>query len=578
MPKKKEMKAGKKMKPWHWKPVRDPRGTIWEELTEMEDEIVEKIEHTVFRSKPAGDEKHDDNDADDDDGDDDEKMNIGRVEDLFAAKVAKKGKGKGNKKKKKKGDDEAKKVEKGSISFVSSKRTRQFGLTRVKVKMDNSTILRAVLNMNEDVLDEESLDVLINLVPTPEEMAELCKVFPDDGDEAELARCERFFNKFRNVSNIKQRLKAWKTKRSFNERYDDVMDKINTLTHITMAIGNSKAWQRTLATILSFGNFLNGGTKKGQKHGFLLDSLGKLIGMKAKDDTTSTLAYLYKYSRANDPQMLDWIEEFDTLPAVLRIDREALEALVIDIERLQIELVNIKKLLLSSTASDDDETKEDGDEEIDRFKTIMHEWYDDAFVRAQSLSDQLNDAVELVMALAEFYAEKVNYDKADEFEMETFFGYFHDFRDDLIKERKTVQEKENKEDMARKREKREREQKAKRKELRAAKSAKGKSAKSKIRKFKKERRAVDLVVNMSVNADEKAAVAEYRSERNKHNRSTSKHIGTSAFSADELQSEHEIDTVAMGNQRSSTQTKPKPKKSAKDLLNERKYKKKTREK
>ena len=60
------------------------------------------------------------------------------------------------------------------------------------------------------------------MVPTPEEVSQCVAEFPDDGDESELALCEQFFNKFRKMDNVAERLQCWISKMTFTEDFGDL--------------------------------------------------------------------------------------------------------------------------------------------------------------------------------------------------------------------------------------------------------------------------------------------------------------------------------------------------------------------
>merc|ERR1712045_589475 len=81
-------------------------------------------------------------------------------------------------------------------------------------KTKNSDIKLAVLKMDEEVFSADKIYKLISLVPTPEEVTQMLDY---EGPDNELAACERFFNQFRNMDNVKERLQIWSYKMAFNE-------------------------------------------------------------------------------------------------------------------------------------------------------------------------------------------------------------------------------------------------------------------------------------------------------------------------------------------------------------------------
>lgn len=78
------------------------------------------------------------------------------------------------------------------------------------------------------------------MVPTPEEVSQCQEMVEDDADESELALCEQFFNKFRNMDNVKERLQCWISKMTFTEDFGDVDQNVKMLAEMANCIRTSK--------------------------------------------------------------------------------------------------------------------------------------------------------------------------------------------------------------------------------------------------------------------------------------------------------------------------------------------------
>jgi hypothetical protein len=57
--------------------------------------------------------------------------------------------------------------------------------------------------------------------------------------------------------------------------------------------------KRILEVVLSVGNYMNGGTRKGGAYGFSLASLGKLVNTKSVDGQQNLLEYIVAYVAAS---------------------------------------------------------------------------------------------------------------------------------------------------------------------------------------------------------------------------------------------------------------------------------------
>ena len=89
------------------------------------------------------------------------------------------------------------------------------------------------------------------MAPSPEEVSQCVEEFPDDGDESELALCEQFFNKFRGMDSVRERLQCWMSKMVFAEDFADVEVNVAMLAEMAAVIRNSKGWHCFLLSFFS---------------------------------------------------------------------------------------------------------------------------------------------------------------------------------------------------------------------------------------------------------------------------------------------------------------------------------------
>eukprot|EP01084_Bolivina_argentea_P319103 553498_1 len=423
MAKKKKQQPTIKMKTLHWKPISDKKipGTIWEDITKLEDDLVKKTAAVAFFA-PKKEKEEEKDTAEKEEKKQSEEREKSTLEELFAAKKTKR-------KKKKKGggdggDKKPKKEKKELIEIIDGKRSYNVNIGLSRFKMKNSDIKQAVLAMDEEVFNIDKLYKLISLAPTPEEVTQMQSY---EGPENDLALCERFFNQFRSMDNVRERLSVWAYKMTFDEEYNDQKRKVDLLSDMASKIKESEGLKLTLASILACGNFINGGTKKGAKHGFELETLSKIGAYRTTDSTMSILGYIFKFLRAHYPQSLDWIDQMETLPQVIRIETDNLDS---EITKMDKDLEKVKDLLQENKS----------DNEKDRFQTVMQEFYDASDKKIKQLQKDFNETITGVMDLAKFYGEKV---KPSQFKLEEFFGIFNEFRITFVDNRDKILKIEN---------------------------------------------------------------------------------------------------------------------------------------
>merc|ERR1712228_105973 len=219
--------------------------------------------------------------------------------------------------------------------------------------------------------------------------------------------------------------------------------------------------------------------KKGAKHGFELETLTKIGAYKTTDATMSILGYIYKFLRANYPDSLVWIDDMEALPRVLRIETDALDS---EITNLDKDLEKVTNLLDYYKKQGDDDKEED---EEDLFVPIIQKFYDDSYKKVQNLQKNFTDTITAVQDLAKFYGEKV---KPSQFKLEEFFGIFHEFRLTFIENRDKIDKAEA--DKAKELKKIEAEKKLLKEKKRAEKERKRKEREEKKAKRKNKKKRV----------------------------------------------------------------------------------------
>jgi hypothetical protein len=69
-------------------------------------------------------------------------------------------------------------------------------------------------------------------------------------------------------------------------------------------VRDSEALQKILGTVLAVGNYLNGGTAKGQADGFEIDALLKVTMVKDSTNRVTLLDYVIKLANTQYPESL----------------------------------------------------------------------------------------------------------------------------------------------------------------------------------------------------------------------------------------------------------------------------------
>eukprot|EP01084_Bolivina_argentea_P067460 122841_1 len=183
------------------------------------------------------------------------------------------------------------------VRVLDTRRAYNIEIFLGRLRMDSWTLREAMLSMNEDKIPLDTVHKLINFVPTTDESQQL------NGYENEknLGVAENFIKIIRTVDkNLVERLTLWEFKMEFNDLYVREQEQLIWLRKGHDSIKKSKHLQIIFSIILSFGNYMNGSTAKGQAYGFKLGSLTQLMRSRTVDNSATLMEYLYEFINTND--------------------------------------------------------------------------------------------------------------------------------------------------------------------------------------------------------------------------------------------------------------------------------------
>jgi len=252
-------------------------------------------------------------------------------------------------------------------------------------------------------------------------------------DICRLAVAERFCYVIRNIDpHIPQRCELWAFKMNFDKILAEQKEKLHALSNALQCLkrNNYKSLRDLFSLILAFGNYMNGGTKKGQAHGFKICSLSQLTECKSENGQT-LMEYLYLYSLKNNKNLLNFIDEWASLESAVSVDVPTL--------RLAVNQINVKLNLINNR------TKSTNSLATDRFASVMKPFYGSASRKFENIKKTHVKIMKDLADLATFLNEKN--DKNGQ-----FLKTLDKFRKQFIFTMKQCEEREKREEEKKKRE------------------------------------------------------------------------------------------------------------------------------
>uniref|UniRef100_A0A670XXQ8 Formin 1 n=1 Tax=Pseudonaja textilis TaxID=8673 RepID=A0A670XXQ8_PSETE len=171
------------------------------------------------------------------------------------------------------------------IKLLDGKRSQTVGILISSLHLEMKDIEHAVLNMDDSVVDLETLEALYENRAQKDELEKI-KQHYDTSTEEEvklLDKPEQFLYELSQISNFAERAQCIIFQSVFNEGIIAVHHKVDIIHHVCKELITMKSVKNILALILAFGNYMNGGNRtRGQADGFGLEILPKLKDVKSR--------------------------------------------------------------------------------------------------------------------------------------------------------------------------------------------------------------------------------------------------------------------------------------------------------
>uniref|UniRef100_A0A7S3YIN5 FH2 domain-containing protein n=1 Tax=Lotharella globosa TaxID=91324 RepID=A0A7S3YIN5_9EUKA len=263
-------KPQKPLKKLHWEPVKltELEGTLW-------DDTLKNVEFDKDRFSA-----------------------------LFQRAVKKK-----KKKKKRATSSERRGGAAKQISLLDSKREVNISIALNAFKMSVEMLCEAITHIKLDVLTPERLNALIKILPNEEE-EKACRKF--EGDRSQLSKPSLFQYEMCKIKHIGKRLEQVLFMTTLDAKTQEIVNGITLVKKALDRVQRSKPLHKIIHLVLTIGNYMNYGTRKGNVHGFHVSLLRKLNVTKSTEGT-SLIDWVIEHLVKNDRALLKFTQEFKGL-------------------------------------------------------------------------------------------------------------------------------------------------------------------------------------------------------------------------------------------------------------------------
>ncbi|KAF2076332.1 hypothetical protein CYY_002388 [Polysphondylium violaceum] len=299
-----------------------------------------------------------------------------------------------------------------TISILDIKRSQAISIMLSRFKISFADLTKAISNFDETKLSLEDAKSLLKFVPTPEEI-ELLK----EEDISQLGKPEQFLYELSKVNRLSEKLECFIFKQKMASQIEELTPDIQALQKASTEMKNNKNFHKILEIILSLGNFINGGTNRGEVHGFKLDSLMSLFEVRSPVEPKLTLAtWLIQLFEKKHPELVNF---YDSLACVDDAKR-------ISIQTLRSEVASLKKGL--SQISNEVSSSEGPS------KTVLSNFVSKSTDSVNNIDKQFTQAIESFNQAVVFYGEDAKTANPEE-----FFTILSRFKNEFKRAYETIQ-------------------------------------------------------------------------------------------------------------------------------------------
>ncbi|GER57334.1 formin-like protein [Striga asiatica] len=179
----------------------------------------------------------------------------------------------------------------GDHRILDPKKSQNVAILLKALHVTVDEVCEGLLEGNADILGTELLESVLKMAPTKEEERKL-KEYKDDSPLIKLGPAERFLKAVVDIPYAFERVEAMLYISNFDSEVEYLRKSFATLEAACEELRNSRMFQKLLEAVLKTGNRMNVGTNRGDAHAFKLDTLLKLVDVKAADGKTTLLHFV----------------------------------------------------------------------------------------------------------------------------------------------------------------------------------------------------------------------------------------------------------------------------------------------
>lgn len=218
-------------------------------------------------------------------------------------------------------------------SVVDSKKSQNIAIVLGRIRKPPETIASIIIELNSEVLTLDLSESLMGIFPTTDELSTIKEYASVDVLDPPSA----LYWHLAKIPRIEQRLNCHMLTFRWFTDFDLAAEKVDVIAKAIVEIEESEEMFCTLMSyVLTVGNYLNGGTPRGQAYGVKLEVLKKLTTIKANEAKNgSVMHFIANLVERNAPALIKYSEDWISMWAACAISQKQLE---VDLTQLKKQL------------------------------------------------------------------------------------------------------------------------------------------------------------------------------------------------------------------------------------------------
>jgi len=224
--------------------------------------------------------------------------------------------------------------------------------------------------------------------------------------------------KLNDIPHLETRLNAFKFKFVFPVKRGEISADVDNFRKGCKEIKECTKLHKLMELILAVGNFMNGGTNRGDAAGFKLNTLTKLGDTKTTDNKTTLNNYLVKLVQAQFPDLAQFSKELSHIEAASKVSMSMITG---DVATLKKDFIGVQKGAESVPKHNSE----------DKFQAVMSEFVALTTDELDTLVSEMSKMEADFKELTSFFGEDPKIDPAEFF---TIFVKFLQGFESAVKE------------------------------------------------------------------------------------------------------------------------------------------------